>query len=58
MITQILTGFTAHFNIILLSVPGFNECNLPYTARLARELSEFYVIALDSMTLIIMDLLL
>jgi hypothetical protein len=55
MITHILTGFTTNFNIIL-SVPGFSESNLPYTARLAYEVSAFYIIALDSMTLIIMDI--
>ena len=55
IITRIIIAFTAHFNIILPSVPGFSEFNLPSTASLAQELCAFYLIALDSMTQIIMD---
>ena len=54
VITHII-AFTAHFIIILPSVPDFSESNLPSTARLAQELCAFYLIVLDSMTQIIMD---
>jgi len=55
IIMRIIIGFAAHFNIILPSVPGCSESNLSSTARLAQELCAFYLIALDSMTQIIMD---
>ena len=54
IVTHII-AFTAHFNIILPSVPGFSESNLPSTARLDQELCAFYLIVLDSMPQIITD---
>jgi hypothetical protein len=55
IITRIIIGFTAHFNIILPSVSGCSESNLSSTACLAQELYAFYLIALDSVAQIIMD---